>query len=48
MFFSMGIGLFISCIVFESLGIEDYGIYNFVGGIVIIFVFLNLVMIVIL
>lgn len=30
MLFSMGIGLFTSRIVLESLGIEDYGIYNLV------------------
>lgn len=33
MLFSMGIGLFTSRIVLESLGIEDYGIYNLVGNI---------------
>lgn len=45
MLFSMGIGLFTSRIVLESLGIEDYGIYNLVGGIVTIFAFLNSAMI---
>ena len=37
----MGKGL----VVLESLGIEDYGIYNLVGGIVTIFAFLNSAMI---
>ena len=37
--------MFTSRIVLESLGIEDYGIYNLVGGIVTIFAFLNSAMI---
>lgn len=38
----MLITLYTSRIVLETLGIEDYGIYNIVGGIVVMFSFLNL------
>lgn len=38
----MLITLYTSRIVLEALGIEDYGIYNIVGGIVVMFSFLNL------
>lgn len=41
MFFNMGVTLFTSRIILKTLGIEDYGIYNLVGGIVILFSFLN-------
>ena len=30
----MAIGLFTSRIVLQALGVEDYGIYNLVGGLV--------------
>ena len=32
-------------IVWDALGIEDYGIYNLVGGIILMFQFLNMAMI---
>lgn len=35
------ISLYTSRIVLDALGIEDYGIYNIVGGIVIALSFLN-------
>ena len=37
----MGVALFTSRIVLRNLGIEDFGIYNVVGGIVTMFTFLN-------
>jgi O-antigen/teichoic acid export membrane protein len=41
MLFSMGVSLYTSRVVLETLGVEDFGIYNVVGGIVVMFVFLN-------
>lgn len=41
MLFLMGISLFTSRIVLKTLGVEDYGIYNVVGGIVAVLGFLN-------
>lgn len=38
----MGVGLFTSRIVLQNLGIDDFGIYNVVGGVVSLFSFLNL------
>lgn len=37
MLFSMLISLYTSRIILQTLGIEDYGIYNVVGGIVAMF-----------
>lgn len=37
----MGISLYTSRVVLASLGVEDYGIYNVVGGIVSLFAFIN-------
>lgn len=37
----MCISLYTSRVVLQTLGIEDYGIYNVVGGVVIMFSFLN-------
>ncbi len=37
----MAVSLYTSRIVLNTLGINDYGIYNIVGGIVILFSFLN-------
>lgn len=37
----MGVGLYTSRIVLDVLGVEDYGIYGLVGGIVTMFAFLN-------
>jgi O-antigen/teichoic acid export membrane protein len=39
--FSMGISLYTSRIVLQVLGIDDFGLYNVVGGIVVMFAFLN-------
>ena len=41
MFIMMGISLYTSRIVLQILGVEDFGIYNIVGGIVILFSFIN-------
>ena len=41
MFILMGISLYTSRVILEALGVEDYGIYNVVGGIVVLFVFIN-------
>lgn len=41
MFFSIIIGLYTSRVVLEVLGVNDYGVYNVVGGIVAMFSFLN-------
>lgn len=37
----MGVTLYTSRIILKTLGIEDFGIYNVVGGIVTMFTFLN-------
>lgn len=37
----MGVSLYTSRIILKTLGIEDYGLYNVVGGIVTMFTFLN-------
>lgn len=41
MLITMGIGLFTSRVVLNTLGIDDYGIYNVVGGVVTMFAFLT-------
>src|SRR5659263_85651 len=41
MFFTMAVSLYTSRVVLNTLGIEDFGIYNVVGGIVVMFGFLN-------
>lgn len=45
MYFRMGIsmvvGLYTSRVVLQQLGIEDYGLYNVIGGIIAMFGFLN-------
>lgn len=35
------IGLYTSRVILQTLGVEDYGIYNLVGGIVSMLSFLN-------
>ena len=44
MFFVIIINLFTSRVILEVLGVDDYGIYNVVGGIVVLFTFLNTTM----
>lgn len=41
MLFTMFVGLFTSRVVLQTLGVEDYGIYNVVGGVVVLFTFIN-------
>ena len=41
MLLSMGVSLYTSRIVLDTLGFEDYGIYSVVGGVVALFGFLN-------
>jgi O-antigen/teichoic acid export membrane protein len=41
MLFTMGVSLYTSRVILNTLGIEDFGIYNVVGGIVALFGFLN-------
>lgn len=41
MIFMMAISLYTSRVVLSVLGVEDFGIYNVVGGIVIVLSFLN-------
>ena len=37
----MLVSLYTSRVVLAALGVEDYGIYNVVGGIVVLFTFIN-------
>lgn len=41
MFFVLGVSLYTSRVILAALGIEDFGIYNVVGGFVTMFAFLN-------
>ena len=41
MLLMMGISLYTSRVVLNTLGVEDFGIYSVVGGVVAIFGFLN-------
>lgn len=41
MLFMMAINLYTSRVVLNTLGVEDYGIYNVVGGVVAMFGFIN-------
>ena len=41
MMLTMGVSLYTSRVVLEVLGVEDFGIYNVVGGVVVMFSFLN-------
>ena len=41
MLLTMAVTLYSSRIILKTLGVEDYGIYNVVGGIVAMFGFLN-------
>lgn len=41
MFVFMAIGFYTSRVILNTLGVEDYGIYNVVGGIVSMFTFIN-------
>lgn len=41
MLFIMAVNLYISRAILQVLGVEDFGIYNVVGGVVVMFSFLN-------
>ena len=41
MFFNIFIALITSRLILDVLGVVDYGIYNVVGGVVVLFTFLN-------
>lgn len=41
MLFLMGVSLYTSRVVLEALGVEDYGIYNVVGGVVAMFTMIS-------
>lgn len=41
MFLIMGVQLYTSRMVLKILGVEDFGLYNIVGGVVVMFSFLN-------
>jgi O-antigen/teichoic acid export membrane protein len=41
MLITMGVSLYTSRIVLATLGVEDYGIYNVVGGVVVLFSFIS-------
>ena len=45
MLFIMGVSLFTSRVVLQTLGVEDYGVYNVVGGIITMFTFINSAMV---
>lgn len=44
MFLTMGVSLYTSRVVLNTLGVEDYGIFSVVGGIVLLFGFFNAAM----
>lgn len=44
MFFVMAITLYTSRVVLQVLGVDDFGIYNVVGGFIVLFSFINLAM----
>ena len=41
MLFTMGVSLFTSRVILQVLGVEDYGVYSVVGGIITMFSFIN-------
>jgi Na+-driven multidrug efflux pump len=41
MFITVGISLYTSRVVLSTLGVTDFGVYNIVGGVVMMFTFLN-------
>lgn len=45
MFVTLAVGLFTSRVILSALGVSDFGIYNVVGGIVTMFIFINSAMV---
>ena len=41
MLFTMAVSLFTSRVVLQTLGVEDYGVFNVVGGVITMFAFIN-------
>lgn len=41
MLFGMLVSLYTSRVILQTLGVEDYGVYNVVGGVITMFTFLN-------
>lgn len=41
MFFTLAVGLYTSRVLLNALGVEDYGIYSVVGGVIILFSFVK-------
>ena len=41
MLLTLGVSLYTSRVVLQVLGVEDYGIYNVVGGVIVLFSFLS-------
>ena len=41
MLFAMLVSLYTSRVILQTLGVEDYGVYNVVGGVISMFTFLN-------
>ena len=39
MLLTLGVSLYTSRVVLQVLGVEDYGIYNVVGGVIVLFSF---------
>ena len=37
----MGVSLYTSRVVLRNLGVEDYGLYNVIGGVVVMLSFIN-------
>ena len=44
LFITMAVSLYTSRVVLQALGVEDFGIYNVVGGVVVLFSFFNVSM----
>ena len=45
MFVSLAVGLYTSRVILSALGVSDFGLYNVVGGIITMFVFINTAMV---
>ena len=43
-FFTMLVSVYTSRVILQVLGIEDYGLYNVVGGVIVMFSFMNMSM----
>ena len=44
MLFTMAVMLYTSRVILQALGVEDFGVYNVVGGVVSMFSFINAAM----